>query len=521
VIKIIISEVILFAFVLGQTIFAQDIKVNNYNVISIEKRNLESNNFHETIRPFSEKHTFIDTVVTKSKISNIILNKNLIQSTKSDYKFSINPELTSILFYDLKESEVLSQLSAGVNYKSNYKNKLYINTNFYLTQANFPTDFSAFIDSIGIIPGKGKILSGENGSYKYYNIEGSISYLPTENIKFEVGKGRNFLGAGYRSLLLSDNSNSYPYFKTEVNIWKIKYVWLVANLYDKALLGSISADYITDKTAFIHYLSFNIGKHINFNFFESVVSSPYDENLKRKGYDWSYYNPVIFYRPVEFANGTADNALMGAGLNLNFGKITLYSQFLLDDLIVSEFKNKTGWWGNKFGLQAGIKYFDVFNIENLFFLGEYNIVRPYTYSHGQINLNYGNYHSSLAHPLGSNFDELVSIIQYRKKRIAISAKISLARKGYDTETEVSFGGDIYKSYDYRTGQYDIAFLQGEVHHNIYVNTSISYIINPRYNLELKSGFIYKEERLIQSNIINNYFYLGISSNLFNNFGFFE
>jgi hypothetical protein len=126
------------------------------------------------------------------------------------------------------------------------------------------------------------------------------------------------------------------------------------------------------------------------------------------GYEMSYFNPVIFYRPVEFYNGTSDNALMGIGLNIRlFKSLYLYSQFVLDDLIISRVNDGTGWWGNKYGLQTGIKSYNFMNIKGLFIRAELNFVRPYTYSHGQIgdyeditNISYGRLCSSIGSPIG-------------------------------------------------------------------------------------------------------------------------
>ncbi len=40
-------------------------------------------------------------------------------------------------------------------------------------------------------------------------------------------------------------------------------------------------------------------------------------------------------------------------------KIKFYSQFILDELTLSEFTKKDGWWGNKFGIQAGLKHLEL------------------------------------------------------------------------------------------------------------------------------------------------------------------
>ena len=61
--------------------------------------------------------------------------------------------------------------------------------------------------------------------------------------------------------------------------------------------------------------------------------------------------------------GSADNSLLGAGLKLTFNKhLIAYSNFILDEFLLSELRNSTGWWGNKYGLQFGLKLFDILNL---------------------------------------------------------------------------------------------------------------------------------------------------------------
>ena len=125
----------------------------------------------------------------------------------------------------------------------------------------------------------------------------------------------------YRSLFLSDQTGAYPYIKTTVDIWKIKYIWMCTKLSDFELFNGEDRSILYDKAAFIHYFSLNLTKRINFNFFEAIITNPYDLEGRRKGYELSYFNPVIFYRPVEFYSGSSDNSLMGIGLNIRLWKM--------------------------------------------------------------------------------------------------------------------------------------------------------------------------------------------------------
>ena len=86
------------------------------------------------------------------------------------------------------------------------------------------------------------------------------------------------------------------------------------------------------------------------------------------------------------------------------------------------------------GFQLGAKYFDAFNIPNLYLQAEYNQVRPYTYSHNSVVLNYGHNNQSMAHLWGANFREFVAIGRYRKDRVYGSLKFILGERGFDFNT---------------------------------------------------------------------------------------
>ncbi|NPA67369.1 MAG: hypothetical protein GXO50_02045, partial [Chlorobi bacterium] len=402
-----------------------------------------------------------------------------------------------------------------------------LTTDIFAAQSEFPSFLNYLPEKYGIVPYYGKYNSKDGSEVNYFSWTGDIIFNAGEHIKFSAGRNKFFIGNGYRSLFLSDNSNASPYIKAEINVWKIKYIWTVLKLSDINLSASAVQTYpvkLYDKAAFIHYLSLNITKRINFDFFEAIVTNPYDLDGRRSNYDLTYFNPVIFYRSAEFYEGSSDNSIIGAGLNIRAGKSTfIYSQFILDDLLISSLKDGSGWWGNKFGLQTGIKSYNTLNIKGLFSRFEFNAVRPYTYSHGEAyttdgiaDLNYGSYLQPAAHPSGANFAEGIFEIRYVKKRLSGSLIIILTEKGEDTDS-ISMGGDIYKSYNLRPSDYGISFLQGEPTDTQIYNLKISYLINPEYNMFFNTGFYYRKEKndfLVSENSI---IYFGITTGIFNSF----
>ena len=197
--------------------------------------------------------------------------------------------------------------------------------------------------------------------------EATLLYNANKYFTFIAGKGNHFFGDGYRSLLLSDNAASYPFLKIESTFWKVKYV----NLY------SWHNDFRTgsnrNKFSTSHYLSWNITKDINLGLFETVVWQGSD-TLHNRGFEVTYMNPAIFYRAPEFSLGSADNSLIGASLKFRIKKnYIFYSQLILDEFYLVEMKAGNKWWANKYGIQAGVKIYDVLGIENLAFQSEFNL----------------------------------------------------------------------------------------------------------------------------------------------------
>ena len=501
--------------------FSQNIWLNTETNLLNEQTVNPDSNFHYTVKPYTvndfNHFNKIKDVKFTSRLEVKLLNDNMMKIEGGSVKVKVNPIIHTQYFYDNKSKDLFYNNRIGINIFAKFKDKFYITSDIFYSKSKLSESQSLFADSFKIIPHYGRYLSSNN-IYDFMSFTGELTYKPNNNIFFHLGRGKHFFGNGYHSLFLSDNSNSYTYFKTTVDIWKIKYVWLVANLNDFELYKFEQDFTMYNKAAFMHYFSYNVSKRININFFETIITNPYDHKGNRVGYEAAYYNPVVFFRPVEFYSGTSDNSLLGLGLNIRlFKSLHLYSQFILDDLIISRLNDGSGWWGNKFGIQAGLKSYNFLNVKGLFLRGEINVVRPYTYSHGinvsddgVANLNYGSYHQNLAHPLGANFAEGIAEINYNKGRFMTSATIILAKKGVDKDT-VSYGGDIYKDYNLRPNDLGITFLQGEIYNYTFANIKASYLINPNYNLRFELGAYYRNV----ANLSNTTFYFGLSTNIFN------
>jgi hypothetical protein len=261
-----------------------------------------------------------------------------------------------------------------------------------------------------------------------------------------------------------------------------------------------------NKYATFHYLGWNATKRIQVGLFESVVWQGSDSNRYR-GYDVNYLNPVMFFRPTEYSVGSSDNSFIGMSFKIKaFKKQQVYGQLLLDEFLLKEIKADVkyfikkdsamqwGWWANKYAFQIGFKSFDLFKIKNLNFQTEYNYVRPYTYSHGSVQQNYGHMNEALAHPLGANFWESANFLNYRYHRIFIEAKLVYAVYGADS-AGTDYGRNIYISYKDRPREYGNFTGQGFQTKLTTISLRAAYILDPRMNMKIELGI---SDRMIKS-----------------------
>jgi hypothetical protein len=189
-------------------------------------------------------------------------------------------------------------------------------------------------------------------------------------------------------------------------------------------------------------------------------------------------------------------------------------------LVIGEFKHDeifsgNKWWANKQGFMAGLKIFNLFDIENLDFQTEYSQVRPYTYSHYDPITNYGHFYQELAHPLGANFRESISFLKYRANRWHFEVKTQFAIKGLDSDEDISFGGNIHKPNITRPGDYNHTIGQGLKSNLIQTEFNVIYLINPRNNMNLTIGARHRKMSNDRETESGNYIYAAFRTSLIN------
>lgn len=530
--------------------FSQQVhSVLNHEVNSVIEKNLyrKESNFHTSIRPFyhhevepeSKRDSIVGLQTRENRIyltsdvwwakflrwtENKLLDEDLIKTKLGVLNLRINPTLDLSRGNDRVADFDTWHNSRGFQIDGEIGEKFAFSSSFRETQALFLPFVSDYGNQTFVLPGQGRWKHFKGGpALDVGNAAGTILYKANKTFNFQFGHGKNFLGDGYRSLLLSDNAFNYPFLKVETTFWNIKYVNLIAQFNH---MGFVSAgDRVFDKKWMAaQYLSWNVTKRFNLSLFETVTWRA----LPTRNFDINYLNPIAFLRPVEFQNGSKDAVLIGMTSKFKIlNTLSLYGQLVIDDLKISEFRNGTKWWGNKYGVQAGLKAFDLFTLKGLSFQAEYNMARPYTYSHSDSITAYSNLNEALAHPLGANFQEGVAFLRYNYKRHFIELRASQAIFGADT-ANINHGQNIFYSYNTNRfkadgelgnegepGDFGHETLQGLETTLTILDAKYAYMLNPSSNLMLEVGI---RDRMYLNSLMENktrYVYFGIRTSLSN------
>jgi len=503
----------------------QNIPLYKEKLLLFEKQlNSKECKIHTSIKPFSNNAELeaLSDSIKQSMTRNVGRDfKSRPASEKKD-KSSISANGIFSSEFGYAQTNALQGkllLEGGLSLEARIKDKLSFNATFLSGNSSFPSYVDTFISNTHVVPGMGSAYSSKQGySYQYYS--GYLSYSPNKIFNFQIGKDKHFWGDGYRSLFLSDVSNSFPFLKISTTIWKIKYVCLYTGMKDVTNPSGFKKDFL-NKYGTFHYLSWNAARRINVALFESIIWQGTDSNRVRN-YDVNYLNPVIFYRPVEYSLGSSDNAFLGFAFKIKIGKRQrqqFYGQIILDEFLLSEVKAMNGWWANKQGLQLGFKCFDLFTIKNLSFQTEGNAVRPYTYAHGSVQQNYTHYNQPLAHPLGANFAESVSLLNYRYKKFAVEAKALYAIVGKD-EGGNNWGQNIFESYTTRPNEYGNCLGQGLKTSLLYTQLKLSYYLIPSADLLAEAGVALRQEKNSASSLNSDCVFIGIKTGIMNRYSDF-
>ncbi|MDW8393320.1 MAG: hypothetical protein RMK52_03640 [Chitinophagales bacterium] len=401
----------------------------------------------------------------------------------SDFFIQVNPVLSFDVGKETADSSLLFLNVRGVDVRGWVARKVGFFLQLTENQLFAPQYVREWTARYDALPYHGYYKEFKEQGVDFLDANGHISLTAAKFIGIQFGHGKQVLGNGFRSLALSDFSNDFLFLRLQTQVWKISYQNLFLDLTANFLRG---ADRLLEpKYGAVHHLSVNVTPFANVGVWESVVFH------RNYGYELHYLNPVIFYRSIEQGLGSPDNTLLGMDYRVNpLRAVQWYGQVVIDDFNFQYSKGKNGYWGNKYGLQQGLRWVNALGIAGLDLQGEWNHIRPYMYSHADSLTTYTHYNAALAHPLGANVKEWVVQARYQPlAALRLSATWLLAQQGVDTSGS-NWGSDIFfattmfnvmQEFGNRTGQgvpyrLQILSLQASymVKHNLFIDASLTW-----------------------------------------------
>ena len=428
-----------------------------------------------------------------------LFKENLIILDKPDIYFTIDPIFNFLGGKDISDTSNNSmyQNTRGLMIKGYFGKKVSFYTSFLENQARFPDYISKFINNNDVVPGSGRVKTISNGAYDFSMATAYITWNATRFMRIKLGTDKDFLGMGYRSVLLSDNAFNYPHLKFD--FWfakrKFKYTLNYALLQDLTRLpkGETPESLFERKTGIFHYLSCKPIESLEFGVFNGVVM-PLDPLGESTSYYVNYFMPIIFWNSI--VNSDNNSFVQKAGFNFSWLFTKNWNFYFQADYGLNDRPS---------GFMVGLKTWDLFT-RNLNFTLEYSKV-------GSENLNvdtirtYSHYNQSLAHPLGSGFDEVFFQVDYTLKRFLFKLKyIYSDRKLLDA---------VYWGFLNDTDLDDLNDLSAPSTTAQNLNFEFQYLFNQKTNMNIALGYTGRTSGM--NNIFGktNYFYIAFRTSLRN------
>lgn len=428
----------------------------------------------------------------KAFLKILYTTENALFLVKEDrFKLVMNPILGFVGGVDSGDSLSTYRNSRGIEIRGNIGNKVGFYSYAIENQARFPNFLRDKYNTNSTVTGTTLAKRFGNSARDFFNAAGYITASPIEEITVQFGHDRNFIGNGYRSLILSDHATPNTFLKLNTKVWKLNYM----NLY------SVHTDYLryeeqaptARKYSALHHLSINLGKNLTIGLWENIVFDRQD-STETGSFEVDYLNPIVFYRAIEHGLNSSDNVMLGMDWKWNFlHRFSFYGQLAFDEFVLDDFLAQNNTFTNKWAYQLGLKYINVAGIKNLDIQAELNRIRPYMYQHSFRSQNWIHHNQSLAHPLGANLREVVGIVRYQPiPRLNLTIMYSSSIQGVDTSnTTVNFGGDVTRSNRDKRKSGELIQFQGIENTVSNISIDVSYML--WHNLFLDTGVFIRNQ----------------------------
>ena len=443
-----------------------------------------------------------DTTKYYYQIAVIAMRDHMFEAQDQDFWVGVDPLYDLQMSWDLADTSGFQDTAAfynntrGARIIGNIGKKVSFETFFFENQSQFPQYIRDFNDSTQVIPGQGRYKEYKNGGYDYNSAYGWVSFSPNKNLNFQIGHGKQFIGHGYRSMLLSDNSFNYPYIKATAWLLedKLQYSFAYAELQNlqRLPLGEVPESLFKRKGLGYSYLSYIPHPRVELGLFESIIWETWD-STGTQPFDIRSAVPIIGVNSAILGLDDANNVLLGLNARIKvFDWLHTYGQIALDH-------TRDGG----VAYQAGAKFYHI-GVQNLHFQVEYNYAPEQMYRTDNWLHSYSHMNQGLTHPLGTNFEETIGAVNYRWRRFYGQMKY------HHQVHEALDNGNLLLAYD-ANEQFSLFEIK-----NIY-DVQVGWYLTPKTNANLSVGWMHRNHQvgLITKN--TDWVYLTLRTSLVNKY----
>jgi hypothetical protein len=460
-----------------------------------------------------------DNTPRKNWFARKLFNEHFFEIKREKFKLYVDPLLGFSMGKDFNDQslaytyqntrgfqikgEIGKKISFITNLRENQQRFVAYQTQYILQHGEwYPNDSSVYQLRNGFVPGAARTKPFKNGGFDFAYATGAFTYAPIRQLRISFGNNMHFVGAGYRSLLLSDNSANFPYlqFSYRINAKLSGEVIYAQQLNLIRTLKNSTPEALFEKKGYtVHYFTYQPIASLSIGFFEGTTWSRGDSAQSKRVNAW-YYNPLPILSTAflgtqsKWSNTVLGlNALYSAPAHLAF-----YAQFAINQLHTFHP-----------AFQLGLRWSAPFSVKNLYLQAEWNTVPDYFYQNVLHRMNYTHNNLPLAHPMGAGFSENVFRANYEWKRCSFAYQSNLYFTQYDIVNQ-QFGTPIYPNAFPKSAMTDKGNL-------LLQEFTFAYRFNRSNNLQLYFSVLYRKGFFAHYQNETCYFGIGLKTDLNNQY----
>ncbi len=497
----------------------------NINAQINKSEELIHSGFKPLIQSELENHTIFDSISYKEardklfsdrfkakRIYRKVRTEDFIIHHSKNFNLKINPLFDLTYKKSPDYNQTFYNNTRGIEFKGDMGKRISFYTAFYENEARFAPYITDYVNEHRVAPGQGAVKILGNSKFDFSKASAYFTIKASKNITIQAGHYKHFIGEGYRSLLLSDNSFNYPYLRFSATFEKFQYtvLWNQYQLFEGAYYS-----YHQRKYGSVSYLSWTPEPGFEFGLFESVMW-PGNTPEEKHNFNLNYFNPIILSRVPIYGLNSKENILLGLNSRIKIYKFAqVFGQLAVDNIDADVSAN------NNYAFQIGFKHFDLFHQKlrnhTLFVHGEFNYISPYTYAYKDVQQSYSHYNQPVTHPNGSGLKELLATAKYSFKDFSLEVRGSYLINSIDTSS-TNFGSNIFLPNEIQTGILSHTGNtpgQGIKNELIHLYSELSFTINPATNMRFFMALHIRENSNQLNSERKTFYSVGIKTNINN------